>query len=307
MLGVSEEDKLAVVAHGFGGTYLAPWWDVVEQQLASWGYSVLKVDFDGFGRTVGSPEEYAARMAEELEDTYGERLAEGYFDTVVGFGHSMGGIITRYCAENQGYEEFFDKIVTVGTPHEGTEIADPLAWLGIEGAESLSPESAILKELNEGGVSSETAYLSICGAADPALWDNGNARLDDDDAVYVEPGTDPYSLALEQLNNLSSTGSDIAQDLARDLGDLAETGLSVLSPCRTPEPEKMRLRSLDPRLVGLRMQQLRADLEPESEELLAGHVSVLYNESMWEEIADFLDEDPPEAVGPFSDNIPFWS
>jgi pimeloyl-ACP methyl ester carboxylesterase len=72
------------------------------------------------------------RAANRARDAYRERgLAAVQVDV---FGHSMGGILSRIAAGSDGYrrdsdfgEGFFNKVVTLDSPHHGAPLAD-LVW-----------------------------------------------------------------------------------------------------------------------------------------------------------------------------------
>lgn len=69
-------------------------------------------------------------------------------------GHSMGGVIARYCIQNLGMASKVAKVVALGTPHHGTRIttgntASILHYLTSTCVRQLQPESPLLTALLE--------------------------------------------------------------------------------------------------------------------------------------------------------------
>ncbi|MBI1861197.1 MAG: alpha/beta fold hydrolase [Deltaproteobacteria bacterium] len=77
--------------------------------------------------------------------------------------HSLGGIIARYYVQLQGGDGPVRNLITLGTPHGGTE----LSRLSIlPNVRDLNPESPIIRRLNAGPPPRHTQGLAISGALD---------------------------------------------------------------------------------------------------------------------------------------------
>lgn len=98
-------------------------------------------------------------------ESVGEELAElvqrvGRTNPVVLVGHSLGGLLARWCVDVLENAQEVERIVTLATPHGGTERARIAP--GSLGA-ALRPGSAVLRRLGE---HSSVPLVSIAGSAD---------------------------------------------------------------------------------------------------------------------------------------------
>ena len=77
--------------------------------------------------------------------------------------HSQGGLISRYYLQFLKGDEKVDKLITIGTPHYGTMIAN----LGVgKNAHEMRPGSPFLEQLNSNPDLGTTALLSIYSPTD---------------------------------------------------------------------------------------------------------------------------------------------
>ena len=68
---------------------------------------------------------------------------------VVIVAHSMGGLVSRNYIYNLGGDERVEKLITLGTPHHGTTIADTVFFLGRHLRQMKRWSNAWLSKLNE--------------------------------------------------------------------------------------------------------------------------------------------------------------
>lgn len=171
--------KVAFIAHGFADDYFTPWWRPVREKFEYWGYDIIEVNFDGLARTVDSPRKYAEKVEVRVQEMYDELEQEYEGAEIVVVGHSMGGMVARYFVEKLGYEEEVDKILTFGSPHQGTFVALPFAApvVGSKGARDLSPGSQFLRTLNEPGLADGVDYCAVYTLNDPLIVPRRNAKL----------------------------------------------------------------------------------------------------------------------------------
>ena len=62
-------------------------------------------------------------------------------------GHSLGGLIARYYVQRLGGDAFVNTLVTLGTPHQGTQLAHAMPLLPL--IRQLTPQSPVIRELAE--------------------------------------------------------------------------------------------------------------------------------------------------------------
>lgn len=74
--------------------------------------------------------------------------------------HSMGGLSSRYYIQNLGGHEKVGSLITLGSPHKGTPLANLVAWT--DGGAEMVPNSPFLQSLNSGDITPGSVnYTSI--------------------------------------------------------------------------------------------------------------------------------------------------
>lgn len=81
-------------------------------------------------------------LACQIGDYANEYFAGQKFDLV---GYSMGGLVARWYVQRLGGMQFVRKLITIGSPHNGTITA---FLLPLRGVRQMRPSSAFLKDLN---------------------------------------------------------------------------------------------------------------------------------------------------------------
>ncbi|MEY9877665.1 pimeloyl-ACP methyl ester carboxylesterase [Streptacidiphilus sp. MAP12-33] len=105
-----------------------------------------------------------------------ERLRRVYDgEPVTLVGHSLGGLIARYYVQRLGGSASVRSVVTLTTPHHGTEAARLLQPLPI--VRQLRPDSAVLASLDEPAPGCRTPFLCFWGDLDPLIVPVRNAAL----------------------------------------------------------------------------------------------------------------------------------
>lgn len=93
------------------------------------------------------------------------------------YGHSKGGLISRFAHEIHGPISNLSHFITIGTPHEGSPIADVGAILGISGfgaaTGDLSSSSPNITTLKNSQLISQTRYLFLGGQVQSFLLSDG--------------------------------------------------------------------------------------------------------------------------------------
>lgn len=118
----------------------------------------------------------AAQLAHHIDDA---RAATGA-EKVHIVAHSMGGLLTRYAIKNLGCAGKIDKVITLGSPHRGSKLANVLPGAG--NVPQMRYQSGFLQELAEGGLTPGVGvrYYSIYSEFDNFVLPNHSSVLDGD-------------------------------------------------------------------------------------------------------------------------------
>jgi len=119
-------------------------------------------------------EELAHQLSEKVEEV----LVLTKSDKVDIIGHSMGGIVARYYIEQMNGIKKVNKLITLGSPHNGTKMA--VFGIGAN-AKELRSGSEFMQGLNAGTIPGEVKYYS--------LWSNlDNLVVPQESSILKEPG-----------------------------------------------------------------------------------------------------------------------
>ncbi len=115
------------------------------------------------------------RSAEQLKTKVEAILSEQPDVKITLIGHSLGGLISRYYIQRLGGKEKVRRLITIGTPHHGTEAA--CFGFGVAAAQ-IVPGSRFLQELNAPGNLDETVpMISIYSDFDQLVYPSTAAVL----------------------------------------------------------------------------------------------------------------------------------
>jgi len=154
-----------VCLHGYGGSRLNLF--VIAWRLRRDGFeNVAGVSYPSLG---GDVHEKARRVAAEI-DRIAEATGSEKVDIVA---HSMGGLVARAYIRDHGGARRVRRLVTLGTPHNGTKVAvlapDPLA-------RSMAPDSRMLADLaRDDPVPALVAVTSIFSTFDAKILPHRSA------------------------------------------------------------------------------------------------------------------------------------
>jgi len=113
----------------------------------------------------------------------GEAIAQ--LSTTTGYerihviGHSLGGLIARYYVQRLRGDHHVNTLVTLGTPHQGTQLALAAPLLPL--VRQLAPNSTVIQELAEPAPDCETRFIAFYSDIDHLVIPGHNARLDHPD------------------------------------------------------------------------------------------------------------------------------
>lgn len=111
-----------------------------------------------------------------------EKLAarSGYEQVHV-IGHSLGGLIARYYVQRLGGHRRIRTLVTLGTPHAGTELARMGQLMPI--VRQLRPTSDLIAELAEPAPEVPTRFVAFYSDLDQLILPSRNARIEHPDLI----------------------------------------------------------------------------------------------------------------------------
>ena len=161
--------------------------------VAGYGGSVaslepLRTELESLGRTTvvmppvgngtGDLDEQAAALGELAEET-AERLDAPSVDVV---GYSAGGVVARLWVRDHGGDELARRVLSVGSPHHGTDIAGQvLAAIGDcpPACRQLAPGSELLRRLNAGDETpAGPTFVAVYSTKDQVVTPPESAVLD---------------------------------------------------------------------------------------------------------------------------------
>lgn len=109
-----------------------------------------------------------------------ERIcAQTGYEQVLVVGHSLGGIIARYYVQCQDGDRRVHTLVTLGSPHAGTQLARLFPLVGV--ARQLLPGSALMRELAGPAPRCTTRFVAIYSNRDEVVLPNRSAWLEHPD------------------------------------------------------------------------------------------------------------------------------
>jgi pimeloyl-ACP methyl ester carboxylesterase len=120
-----------------------------------------------------------AAAAKLLGEAIEKLVANTGYERVHVIGHSLGGLIARYYVQRHGGDTRVHTLVTLGTPHQGTELARTLRMLPL--LDQLTPDSPLIRELAEPAPGCRTRFVVFYSDIDHVVRPSRNARLDHPD------------------------------------------------------------------------------------------------------------------------------
>ena len=116
----------------------------------------------------------AAALGEAVE----QACAQTGHERVHVVAHSMGGVVARYYVQRMGGDERVHTLVTLGSPHGGTDLA---RLVPMKLSRQLRPGSELLAELAEPAPGCRTRFLALWSDLDQLIYPKRNARIDHPD------------------------------------------------------------------------------------------------------------------------------
>jgi triacylglycerol lipase len=166
--------------------------------VSSWDYGLLTRDIP--------------TAADLLGEAIEKLAANSGYERIHVIGHSLGGLIARYYVQRLGGHTRVHTLVTLGTPHSGTEAARPWRKLPLLG--QLTPGSPVLRALAEPAPDCRTRFLVFASDLDHMVRPTGNARLE-------HPDLSVRNVAVHGVGHLSlPNNASVAFTIASTLTEL---------------------------------------------------------------------------------------
>jgi triacylglycerol lipase len=202
-----------VLVHGMIDNHAT--FTVMEYALRRRGFQTLST-YD-YGLLTHSIPQAAVRLGEAIAEL---ASATGY-ERVHVIGHSLGGLIARFYAQRLGGDRRVHTLVTLGTPHQGTQLAWAAPPLPL--VRQLTPNSSVIQELAEPAPECRTRFIAFYSDIDHLIVPSRNARLD-------HPDLSVQNIAVSGVGHLSMPNNGrIAFTIAQALRDLDPDGTPTTS------------------------------------------------------------------------------
>jgi triacylglycerol lipase len=157
--------------------------------------------------------------AELLGDEIGKVAADTGYQRIHVIGHSLGGLIARYYVQRLGGDAAVHTLVTLGTPHLGTQLARAVPMLPL--VRQLTPGSEVIRELAEPAAGCATRFIAFHSDLDHLVVPHRNARL-------KHPDLNVRNIAVRGVGHMSMPHNQgIAFQIAEALRELDPNGTPV--------------------------------------------------------------------------------
>jgi pimeloyl-ACP methyl ester carboxylesterase len=156
------------------------------------------------------------RAAVRLGEAVKKLSAATGFERIHVIGHSLGGLIARYYVQRLGGDCHVHTLVTLGTPHHGTQLAWAAPLLPL--IRQLTPSSPVIRELAQPAAGCRTRFFAFHSDIDHLVVPSRNARLD-------HPDLNVRNIAVHGVGHLSMPNNGrIAFTIARALRQIDHEG-----------------------------------------------------------------------------------
>ena len=145
-------------------------------------------------------------------------------------GHSMGGVVARYYVQRMGGDSRVHTLVTLGSPHQGTQAARLLPR-GV--TRQLQPGSEVITELREPAPGCRTRFVSFWSDLDALISPKRAARID-------HPDLNARNVLVRGVGHMSlPINGRVTREIAATLAHLDTHGATVsagLTRLEVPTP-----------------------------------------------------------------------
>jgi triacylglycerol lipase len=186
---------------------------VMERALRRRGFQTLSV-YD-YGSLTHNIPRAAVRLGKAIQ----KLSATSGYERIHVIGHSFGGLIARYYVQRLAGDSHVHTLVTLGTPHKGTQLAWAAPLLPL--IRQLTPNSPAIQELAQPAIGCRTRFIAFHSDIDHLIVPSRNARLD-------HPDLNVRNIAVHGVGHLSMPNNGrIAFTIARALQELDHYGTAA--------------------------------------------------------------------------------
>lgn len=169
--GVEVAETPILLVHGIIDNHAI--FTVMEYALRRHGFQTLsRYDYGVLTQNI-------PRAAVRLGAAIDELSAATGYERVHVIGHSLGGLIARYYVQRLGGDQHVHTLVTLGTPHQGTQLAWAAPLLPL--VRQLTPDSPVIQELAAPAQGCRSRFVAFYSDIDHLVVPGRNARLDHPD------------------------------------------------------------------------------------------------------------------------------
>lgn len=162
---INASGRPILLVHGIGDNRSA--FSILRRTLRRKGYGrITTVNYSPFTSDIRKAAANLARHVERVCQQTG-------YEQVFVVGHSLGGIIARYYVQCHGGDERVHTLITLGSPHAGTQLAR-LAPIPV--CQQLRPNSDLMRELAS-PADCRTRFVAIYSDRDEVVLPNRSATL----------------------------------------------------------------------------------------------------------------------------------
>jgi triacylglycerol lipase len=208
--GVEVAETPILLVHGIIDNHAI--FTVMEYALRRHGFQTLsRYDYGVLTQNI-------PRAAVRLGAAIDELSAATGYERVHVIGHSLGGLIARYYVQRLGGDQHVHTLVTLGTPHQGTQLAWAAPLLPL--VRQLTPDSPVIQELAAPTQGCRTRFVAFYSDIDHLVVPGRNARLD-------HPDLNVQNIAAHGVGHLSMPNNGrIAFSIAQALREPHSDGTS---------------------------------------------------------------------------------
>jgi triacylglycerol lipase len=200
-----------LLVHGFIDNHAI--FTVMERALRRRGFQTLSAyDYGLFTHHI-------PRAAVRLGETIEKLATKSGYERIHVIGHSLGGLMARYYVQRLGGDRYVRTLVTLGTPHHGTQLAWAAPLLPL--VRQLTPRSPVIQELAEPAPGCRTRFIAFHSDIDPVIVPSSHARLE-------HPDLNVRNIAVRGVGHLSMPHNGrIAFTIAEALRQLDHDGATA--------------------------------------------------------------------------------